>query len=128
MLLHRIKTEALDVDIEQVLGYGCWCNFQTNVRGKGAPLDDFDKICHKWAQERVGHNVQIFTKFSFSIVVNQKLQLEKCTKCIEMDGFCRDDFEPNTGDYNIKITKYDNSFTCNMNEDKCTRSQCQCDR
>ena len=53
MLLHRIKTEALDVDIEQVLGYGCWCNFQTNVRGKGAPLDDFDKICHKWAQEKV---------------------------------------------------------------------------
>ena len=53
MLLHRIKTEALDVDIEQVLGYGCWCNFQTNVRGKGAPLDDFDKVCHKWAQEWV---------------------------------------------------------------------------
>ena len=30
-------------------------------------------------------------------------------------------------EYNIKITKYDNSFTCNLNEDKCSQSKCLCD-
>ena len=72
MLLHRIKTEALDVDIEQVLGYGCWCNFQTNVRGKGAPLDDFDKICHKWAQEKVDNLLSYMHDLKFSLLINLK--------------------------------------------------------
>ena len=31
------------MDIEQILSYGCWCNFQSGQRGKGAPLDQFDK-------------------------------------------------------------------------------------
>ena len=102
MLLHRIKTENLDVDIEQVLSYGCWCNFETTFNGRGAPLDAFDKVCQKWAQ---------------------------CTKCIEMDKICHTDEtgSHSSGEYDIKITKYDNSFTCNMNDDKCTRSYCQCD-
>ena len=33
----------------------------------------------------------------------------------------------NEDEYNIKITKYDNSFTCNLNEDKCSQSKCLCD-
>ena len=33
----------------------------------------------------------------------------------------------NDDEYNIKITKYDNSFTCNLNEDKCSQSKCLCD-
>ena len=45
-----------------------------------------------------------------------------------MDELCDESHDSSGGEeYDIKITKYDNSFTCNMNDDKCTRSQCQCD-
>ena len=44
-----------------------------------------------------------------------------------MDELCDESHDSSGEEYDIKITKYDNSFTCNMNDDKCTRSQCQCD-
>ena len=100
MLFHRINEEiglaGYDVEYDQVMSYGCWYNFDKNRISKGIPRG-IDQICHKWAQ---------------------------CNKCIGMDQICEgndmlDDIN-NEDEYNIKITKYDNSFTCNLNEDKCS--------
>ena len=123
------------------MAYGCWCNFDENRVSKGIPRDGIDQICHKWAQcnKCIGMDQICDGQFSRNHdrwcsrasfwTQKEKIPkdaLRKPISYIILEGDLIDDIEKED-EYNIKITKYDNSFTCNLNEDKCSQSKCLCD-
>ena len=94
----------VSMGLQQIWGYGCWCNFDENLtEGGGTPVNTFDEICRDYTL---------------------------CLRCAKYDGKVSDyGCDPKTQDYAVQHEGIQ-GLNCTLSnpDDICAQSVCSCEQ